>query len=381
MMPGMAKNTQVRVTGTDLFSGRLAGVRARFKKEHVGVDALLVTNDKDIRYLTGFIGHDSWAIVPLAGASRVTIVSDRRFEEQIQREAPQAAVVMRSGAITEATAKALDGLKIKKLGVQPDYMTLGVFKSLKKAVGAGRVTETADGLIKQRAVKTEDEVALIKKAGKIQQAAYEAVIKEIRAGKDTEAQIAAKLEMTMRGMGADGPSFNTIIAVGANASLPHAIPGGTKTKKNEIILIDWGARLEGYCSDMTRVIALGKMPAKMREVYQVVLEAQMAAIDAIAPGKALKDIDAVARGIIDKAGYGKEFSHSLGHGLGLDIHEQPTLSTRSEGVLEPGHVVTVEPGIYLPGVGGVRIEDDVLVTAKGKEVLTDLPKDLTCAII
>jgi Xaa-Pro aminopeptidase len=381
MMLDMAKNTSQAASGKDLYSARLSGLRARFKKEHPAVDALLVTNDKDIRYLTGFIGHDSWALVPLSGGSRVTIVSDRRFEEQIQREAPQAAVVMRTGAITEATAKALDKLKIKKIGVQPDYMTLAMFKSLKKAVGAGRVQVSADGLIKQRSVKDASEVALIKQAGKIQQAAYEAVIKEIRAGVDTEAQIAAKLEMTMRGMGADGPSFNTIIAVGANASLPHAIPGGTKAKKNEIILIDWGAKLGGYCSDMTRVIALGKMPAKMREVYQVVLEAQMAAIEAIAPGKVLKDIDAVARGIIDKAGYGKEFSHSLGHGLGLDIHEQPTLSTKSEGVLEPGQVVTVEPGIYLPGVGGVRIEDDVLVTAKGKEVLTHLPKDLNCAII
>jgi Xaa-Pro aminopeptidase len=377
----MVKNTSKVAGGGDVYGPRLAGVRARFGKTYPKVDALLVTNDKDIRYLTGFVGHDSWAIVPLAGSGRVTIVSDRRFEEQISKEAPGAKAVMRKGAIAEAAAKALDKMKAKKVGVQPGYVTLAMFKGLKKQLGGGRLVETADGLITQRSVKDAGEVALIKAAGKIQQEAYLKVIAGIRAGVDSEVHIAAMLEMTMRSLGADGPSFNTIIAVGANASMPHAIPGQTKAKKNEIILIDWGARLDGYCSDMTRVIALGKMPAKMQEVYKVVLEAQMAAIDAIAPGKVLKDIDKVARDIICKAGYEKEFSHSLGHGLGLDIHEQPTLSTKSEGVLEPGHVVTVEPGIYLPGVGGVRIEDDVLVTAGGKEVLTDLPKDLTCATI
>jgi Xaa-Pro aminopeptidase len=380
----MSKTKPKAVKSHSHFTQRIAGLQARFAQAHPGVDALLVTNHKDIRYLTGFVGDDSWAIIPLKTKpekSVVTIISDRRFEEQIQREAPQANAVMRAGAISEAAAKTLDGLGMKKIGLQPDHVSLALFKSLKKAVGAGRLVETPDGLIKQRAIKDAAEVELIKKAGKIQQAAYKQVISQIKPGKQTEAEIAALLELTMRSLGADGPSFNTIVAVGANASLPHAIPGRTRTRNNQIILIDWGARLSGYCSDMTRVIALGKMPAKMREVYAVCLEAQMAAIDAIAPGKSLKEIDAVARDIIAKAGYGNEFSHSLGHGLGLDIHEQPTLSTRSEGVLEPGHVVTVEPGIYLPGVGGVRIEDDILVTAKGREVLTHLPKDLDSATI
>ncbi len=185
----------------------------------------------------------------------------------------------------------------------------------------------------------------------------------------------------MRSLGADGTSFPSIVAFGANASLPHAIPGQRKAKAGEVLLFDWGSRYGGYCSDLTRVVAIGKMPARMREVYQVVLDAQMAAINAIAPGKTLKEIDAVARNLIIKAGYGKQFGHSLGHGLGLNVHEQPNLSPRAEGVLEPGQVVTVEPGIYLPGLGGVRIEDDILVTPKGHEVLSDLPKDLESAII
>ena len=185
----------------------------------------------------------------------------------------------------------------------------------------------------------------------------------------------------MRLLGADGPSFPTIVAADANASLPHAIPGRRKVKKGGIVLIDWGAKWGGYCSDLTRVVALGKMPAKIQEIYQIVYDAQRAAIDAIEPGKALKEIDAAARTVIEKAGFGDQFGHSLGHGLGLDVHEQPTLSGRSKGSLEPGHVVTVEPGIYLPGVGGVRIEDDVLVTAKGRRVLSDLPATIGSTII
>jgi Xaa-Pro aminopeptidase len=176
-------------------------------------------------------------------------------------------------------------------------------------------------------------------------------------------------------------SFPSIIAADANASLPHAVPGKKKIKAGGIVLIDWGAKWGGYCSDLTRVVAVGKMKPKIREIYKIVLDAQVAAIDAIAPGKRLCDIDAVARRAIDKAGYGERFGHSLGHGIGLDIHEQPVLAAKAKGELRPGQVVTVEPGIYLPGVGGVRIEDDVLVTPRGRKVLSDLPKSLESAII
>jgi len=237
-----------------------------------------------------------------------------------------------------------------------------------------------DGLLMQRAVKTPEEVSLIRKALAIQQEAFKRTCRFIKPGR-SEVEVAAYLEYEMRKLGADGPSFNTIIAADANASLPHAIPGKKKIRKGGIVLIDWGAKYGGYCSDLTRVVGVGAMSRKMREVYQVVLDAQMAAIDAIAPGKKLADIDKVARDIITRAGYGKAFGHSLGHGIGLDIHEQPTLASRSVGELQPGHIVTVEPGIYLPGVGGVRIEDDVLVTPRGGQVLSSLPKSLESAMI
>lgn len=358
-------------------SSRVKTLRKRLVGK--GIEALLVTNPRDIRYLTGFVGDDSWALVPLKGGP-VTIISDSRFEEQIDREAPQAKALMRKGSLSEAVAKMAPKTKLRRIGLQPEYVSVRQHKALSQALGASRVKAVEDGLINQRAIKDAGEIANIRKALAIQQQAFQRVTREIRPG-DTERAVAAKLEYVMRSLGADGPSFNTIIAAGANASLPHAIPGSSKIKRGGIVLIDWGAKFSGYCSDLTRVIALGKMPAKMREVYKIVLDAQLAAIDAIAPGKKLKDIDKVARDIITKAGYGDRFGHGLGHGIGLDIHEQPSLSWRTEDVLEVGQVVTVEPGIYLPGVGGVRIEDDVLVTRTGRDVLSDLPKGLESAIM
>lgn len=362
---------------TPPFATRVANLRERLGD--AGVDALLLTNPRDTRYLTGFVGDDSWTLVPLR-TGRATIISDSRFEEQIQREAPTARAIMRDGTLSEALAKYTRKARIKRVGLQPDYVTLRQHKAIAKALGPARVKPVADGLIDQRAIKDSTEVALIKKAVAVQQEAFRRVTREIRPG-DSEQAIAAKLDYTMRLLGADGPSFNTIVAADANASLPHAIPGAAKAKNHGAILIDWGARWGGYCSDMTRVVALGRMPAKVREIYKVVLDAQLAAIAAIAPGKKLRDIDKIARDIITKAGYGKAFGHGLGHGIGLDIHEQPSLSWRTEDVLRVGQIVTVEPGIYLPGIGGVRIEDDILVTPTGHDVLCDLPKDLESAIM
>jgi Xaa-Pro aminopeptidase len=361
----------------DQLKRRVRAVQRRLTEE--GHDALLVSNPVDIRYLTGFVGDDSCAIIERR-KERPTVVSDFRFNEQIGREAPHVAIVMRTGAIADTIARTVRRLRIKKLAVQSASMTLQQRKALVRHLGASRVRPWDDGLLMQRAVKDEDELRSIRKAVSIQQRAFREMLKFIEPGK-TEAEVCAYLEYRVRALGADCPSFPSIIAADANAALPHAIPGKTKVRAGGILLVDWGAKVNGYCSDMTRVIALGKMKPKLREIYKIVLDAQTAAIDAIAPGKRLKDIDAVARQIIAKAGYGDQFGHGLGHGIGYDIHEQPVLSSRSKGVLEPGQIVTVEPGIYLPGVGGVRIEDDVLVTARGRRVLCDLPKGLDSAII
>ncbi|MEM6458127.1 MAG: aminopeptidase P family protein [Planctomycetota bacterium] len=360
------------------FADRVHAVRKRLLA--AGFDALLVVNPVDIRYLTGFVGDDSWLVVP-ARRGRPTVLSDSRFEEQIGREAPHVGVVMRKKSLVEELDKLTDRRNLRRVAVQEAYVTVGRFGAIAKKLGRRRVVAWDDGLLTQRAVKTDDEVKLIRKAAKVQQRAFLELRDFIEPGQK-ESEVAAYLEYRMRALGADGVSFPSIVAADANAALPHAIPGPRKLKKNGLVLIDWGAKFRGYCSDMTRVVGLGGMSRKMREVYRVVLEAQQAGIDAVRPGAKLTDVDAAARKVITDAGYGEQFGHGLGHGLGLDIHEAPRLSPLAgDGVLEPGHVVTVEPGVYLPGVGGVRIEDDVLVTPRGKRVLTDLPKSLESAIL
>ncbi|MEL7087402.1 MAG: Xaa-Pro peptidase family protein [Planctomycetota bacterium] len=367
-----------KVSVPKLFSDRTQPLRQRLLA--AGHDALLVTNPIDTRYLTGFVGDDSWTLIP-ARRERPIVLSDSRFEEQIQREAPHVRAVMRKKSLAEELDKLTDRMNLARVAVQRDHLTVAQFEKLRKKLRGRRVTPWDDSLLEQRAVKTADEIKLIRKAGQIQQQAFGEMLEFIEPGQ-RESEVAAFLEYRMRALGADGVSFPSIVAADANAALPHAIPGPKKIGKRSLVLIDWGAKYRGYCSDMTRVVFVGKPRPKLREIYQVCLEAQLAGIDAIRPGVKLTDVDAAARKVIDDAGYGKQFGHGLGHGIGLDIHEAPRLSPLAgPGVLEPGHVVTVEPGIYLPGVGGVRIEDDVVVTGRGKRVLTDLPKSLESAII
>ncbi len=363
----------------DVLRQRIRDTQKRLRD--ADVDALLITNAVDIRYLTGFVGEDSWLLVPASGTGLI-ILSDSRFTTQIQKESPHSKAYIRTGAMGDAVADVVKQKKIKTLALPQDHVTLGQRKTLGKKLRGIKLKPIEDGMIQQRAVKTPDEVRNIVKAGRIQQEAFTDTLAYLEPGM-SESQITAYLEYRMRELGADGPGFPSIVAADSNAALPHAIPGPRKLKKHSLLLVDWGACYKGYRSDMTRVVALGKMSPKMREVYQVVLDAQLAGIAAIRPGVLLRDVDAAARKVIEDAGYGKQFGHGLGHGIGYDIHEEPRLSALApeDGVLEPGHVVTVEPGIYLPGVGGVRIEDDVLVTDRGKRVLTNLPKDLDSAII
>ena len=339
------------------------------------ITALLVVQPVDIRYLTGFVGDDSWLLVPARG--KPVILSDARFEEEIERTAVGARKVIRKGPLSEALAKLVQKAGIEKLGLQADHITLAMRRAVVKQLRASAVREVHDGLVMQRAVKDAHELRCIRRAVDVAQQAFETTLNWLRPGQ-TEGQLAAFLDHTMRDLGATGPSFTTIVAADSNSSLPHALPGSRKLKRGGFVLIDFGAFVDGYCSDLTRVVPVtGKLPKRIQAIYDIALEAQLAAIDAIRPGAQLKAVDQVARSIIEKAGYGKQFGHGLGHGIGLEIHEQPSLSWRSKGVLEAGQVVTVEPGIYLPGIGGVRIEDDVLVTGTGtggRKVLTSLPK-------
>jgi Xaa-Pro aminopeptidase len=348
------------------------------------LDSLLITAFPDVSWLTGFEGDDSCVLLT---QDRLILVSDSRYQEQISREvpaAPWARVVMRKKSILEEVARQAGKLKIHQIGVQSESLTLkaqaGLLEFFKKARLKIHLKPVADLIIKLRHIKDEQEITIMEEAIRIAEGAFDAVKGVIKPGM-SENDIAGRLGFEMRKRGALNSSFDSIVAAGPNGSLPHYRPGNEKLLPNSPLLVDWGARHRGYCSDLTRVLLVGNVSAPIREIYEIVLEAQLAAIAAIKPGAHGKKVDRAARDVITKAGFGKQFGHGTGHGLGRDIHETISLSRLSTTVLEPGMIITVEPGIYLPGVGGVRIEDDVLVTATGHRVLSTLPKDLASAAL
>ncbi len=359
----------------DFLSARVRKLRARCYEAEL--DGFLATHPADVRYLCDFPGEDSWALVT---SRQVYLLSDRRFDEQIDQSCPFVKKVLRTGPMSDALANTLSDLKIKTLGIQSEHMTVFTQRKLSSKLKDIKLKPTDSWLLEHRAVKDDMELRQIRRALAVQEQAWHQTLDQIRPGM-SEAELVAMLEYNMRWIGGEGVSFPTIVAIGPNSSLPHHIVGRTRVKATTPILIDFSAMAGGYTGDLTRVVAIGGLSKKLIEVYHVVLEAQRAGIDAIGPGAKLKDVDAAARQVINDAGYGDQFGHGLGHGIGLDVHEQPTLSPRSRGELVEGNVVTVEPGVYLPGVGGVRIEDDVLVTNTGHRKLSTLPSSLESAII
>lgn len=351
------------------------------------VSHLVVTSPVDVGYLTGFLGGDS---VLLVGAGKPVMISDSRYEEELEHFRPVVKVVMRFGTMTDAIAAVVrhahDAGGVDGLGVQREHMTLAdehaLCASLRKQRLPMRLLTPTSGLVGAlRNVKGPDEIRLIREAIRIQQDALLATLGSIRSGM-SEIELAAELEFQMKSRGSSAPGFETIVAAQANGSLPHYRPGSTLIRRNEPILIDWGATWMGYHGDMTRTLALGRWPRQIREIHAIVREAHEAAAAALKPGRTGAEVDAVARGVIERAGYGDRFGHGLGHGLGMDVHESPRLSRlATNDVLEPGNVVTIEPGIYLPGIGGVRIEDDYVVTERGSRNLCDLPRDIEWASI
>jgi len=347
------------------------------------LDALLVNCETDIQYLTGFVGHDSLLLVSPEAA---IIISDPRYDEFLNpwRNAMGAEIVMgKRHRLPETVKQLCESRNIKRLAIQAEHVTLAGRAKLAQAIGESRLVETTSLVSSLRMRKDGLEIATIERALGIQQDALTAALDQLTIGM-TELQFSARLEYEMKMRGAQGTGFTPIIGAGPNSSIIHHSTGNTPIHSG-VLLIDWGANVDGYNGDLTRTFAIGdppRMPAKINEIYPIVLEAQLAAIDAIAPGTICAEIDSVARRIIAKAGYGQYFGHGLGHGLGMDVHEAPffnDLETSTK--LEPGMIMTVEPGIYIPGVGGVRIEDDVLITERGCRVLSDFPKDLPSALI
>ncbi len=266
--------------------------------------------------------------------------------------------------------------KVRRLGFNPNHMSVAEFDTLKKLASPVKLVPL-EGVIKPlRASKDAGEVQRVRASIRVAEQAFQKLRDWLHPGQ-TERQIAARLVYEMQNLGAQGECFPTIVAAGANSSLPHYKPGDRAVRENEVLLIDWGARHDWYCSDLTRVLWFGELPGELKKVFAVVKEAHDRAIEAVRPGVKAKAVDRVARDVITKAGYGKLFNHGLGHGLGLLVHEAPRVAKPSVDTLAPGMIITIEPGIYMPGVGGIRLEDDVLVTETGYEVLTTLPLELS----
>ncbi|HTZ38729.1 MAG TPA: Xaa-Pro peptidase family protein [Syntrophales bacterium] len=348
---------------------RVSRLRALLRRS--SVEALLILDLKNIHYLTGFSGSDGALLV---GPGRPVLLVDGRYTSQAGKEAPGARVVLyRDKASGIADALAASGAE--RVGFEPAVMTLELYNALRRKAKRVRWESLQAELSSIRAVKDQREIESIRRAIRIAADALRSTLERIRPGV-CERDIAIELEYAIRMKGADAPSFDTIIASGPNSALPHARPGKRKIRTGDFVVIDYGAVCRGYHSDETCTFAVGLGGRRFRKIYAIAKEAHDRALEAIGPGKACRDVDAAARGVIEKAGYGGFFSHGTGHGVGLDVHEAPRLSMLSDAVLEEGMVVTIEPGIYIPGSGGVRIEDMVLVEKGGGRVLTEFSKEL-----
>jgi Xaa-Pro aminopeptidase len=353
---------------------RQKSVRDAMKQ--LGLDALLLTHPPDLAYLTNFTGDDSVGIIT---EKDFYLATDFRYQEQAALEAGWLKVFIRESKMSEVLLKVFAESKIKKIGFEANFTTYGQIDSVIQAAKESKdvkveLVPLENVMSNIRKVKDDTEVDLIRKSVGIAEEAFTAILSEIKVGL-TENHLAGLLGFELRSRGASSSSFPVIVAAGANSSLPHYRPDESLIQKDQPLLLDWGALYKGYCSDLTRTLLIGRVSPKVKQIYKVVLDAQLAAIKFLRPGVTTMQADRVARDVIDNAGFKDFFGHGLGHGIGRDIHELPTMRrTGGEEELRPGMVVTVEPGIYLPGEGGVRIEDDVLITHSGCEVLSSLDK-------
>ena len=346
------------------FDERLNRLRERLVA--TGADALLVTTPANVRYLSDFgTPEDAYVLVRKADA---VLLTDGRYTAQAQEQSALPFEIV--AGLTEAAAeRAGPG----KLAVEGDAMNLNQYRGLAKQLGYEPIV--TEGLFTPlRLVKSADEIAKLREAARITDLAFEAAVAMMRPGV-TEVEVALELERTMRLNGAAGSAFAIIVASGVRGAMPHGTASQKELAAGELVTLDFGAVVDGYHADMTRTVAIGAVGAEERRLFDAVLESQKAALAAVGPGKTGREIDKVARDILAGHGMAEQFSHSLGHGTGLVIHEGPRLSSRSEDVLQPGMVVTVEPGVYFPGFTGLRIEDLAVVTADGHEVLSHSPKE------
>jgi Xaa-Pro aminopeptidase len=334
------------------------------------LDSLLVSDLVNVRYLTGFTGTNGACVIT---ADERLFLTDFRYVSQAEEQVRDFERLPAGRELATDLAKHLSG----RAGFDDEHLTVRTHGRLMEKVGEGVELVAAGGLVESlREVKDEDELALMRSAAALATQALERTIEGGLAGR-TEAEVARELEQAMRHLGAEDPSFSAIVAAGPHGALPHAEPRDVQIPTGTLVVIDWGARVDGYCSDCTRTLATGPLDSQAQEVYELVRRAQEQALAAVREGAEKRAVDGVARSVIDEAGHGEHFGHGLGHGVGLEVHEGPRLTKQADGELKPGNVVTIEPGVYLPGEVGVRIEDLVVVGPDGSEVLTSFPKQLT----
>ena len=351
------------------YEGRIARLRATVAG--ADVEALLVTNLTNVRYLCGFSGSNGQMLVTPGAALFFT---DPRYRARAGQLVQGADVIVYEAFLHESLGAALASTSTTKVGIESATMTVGQRDQLAGKLGGVELTPTKNLVEELRRRKEAEEISLLREAVRIGDEAFSWVLDRLGPGR-TEREIALDLEVEMRRRGADSVSFEPIVGSGPLSAHIHHTPSDRELATGDLVLLDFGARWQGYCSDLTRTVVLGAAGDHQKEVYATVLASQTAGIDAVGPGATGVDVDAAARRVIDDAGYGDTFGHGLGHGVGLDIHEAPRLHKTSEDTLGEGDVVTVEPGVYESAVGGVRIEDCVLVTADGHEVLGKAPKD------
>lgn len=356
---------------------RRAKLRRLLRRQKI--DALLVTSFTNVTYLTGFTGDDSYLLVT---GDDAVLVTDPRYTTQLEEECPGLELLVREPgqSMLPATAGVVLGAGVERLGFEQDSMTVAVRDRL-AGEASGIALEGQSSLVESlRAIKDREEIEAIRHAAEIARRSFNA-LKALWTPLATENDLARELEYQARRFGGKCLSFPPIVAAGPRAALPHASPTDAVVGDHPFTLVDWGVFAPLYASDLTRMIFHTKPSKRMEKIYQTVYRAHQAGIEAIRPGVTCHSIDKKARDIIAKAGFGKHFGHGLGHGLGLEVHEAPRLGRQQEAELRPGMVVTVEPGIYLPGFGGARLEDDVLVTKTGYEVLSNVPLSIEDSLI
>lgn len=364
-------------------SSRITTLQNRFID--FGIDTLMVSVEENRRYLSGFTGHDGQfdetAGALLISADRLILATDGRYTLQAEKEAPHFEITTYDMGLPKALPDLTDKLKSKRLGIESDRMSVSQFNKISEMVKANglktTIVPTTNMVETLRIKKDTEEIGLTKDALVCAEAAFLKVIETLQP-EMTEAEIAWNLEKTIRESSDGGLSFPPIVAAGPNSALPHAMPGNRKINVSEPILFDWGARKNGYCSDTSRTVVLERPGSTFLSVYKAVRTAQEKAIASIKPGMNGKEVDAIARTHIDSAGFGGYFNHGLGHGTGLAIHENPRLGPTSDSVLTPGMICTVEPGVYIPKWGGIRLENQVVVTETGCDVLNQLDLDDFC---